>query len=749
LDGPARVAFLGTYPPRHCGIATFTRDLGAGMLTTDDSVKPLIVAVTDEGSKYEYPPDVEYEIRQGTKSNYARAAELVNYKAVRWVSLQHEYGIFGGDDGAYILDFLGALRVPAAVTLHTVLDTPSPSQRAIVQKMAKATVLVVMSQVAADLLARRYELPSSRVEIIPHGIPDMSPRDQEDLKGRFGVAGQRMLLTFGLLGPNKGVETVIRALPALVASHSDLVYFVVGATHPAVLRQNGEAYRTSLERLAEQLGVREHVVFRDQYVTTEELCSYLQAADIFVSPYLNEAQVTSGALSYAMGAGAAVVSTPYWHAKELLVDGRGRLFPFGDSAGLARTIAALFDDPTELARVRQRGYEHTRAFTWSQIGRQYLRLGETLGQRSARTRRRRDEPRASSLPELRLDHLLRLTDDTGVIQHATFTVPARESGYCVDDNARALLVALHAESLSGSADTKRLVSTCLAFLHAAQTSEGRFRNVMSYDRKFTDGTESDDCTGRALWALGTTAQLSRDEGQRMLARQMFERGLTFATELGLRGTALTMLGLAAFLAGHPEVGPAAQLLARLAGRLCRRFRQEVTAGWRWFEPALTYDNALLPLALWRAHALTGDPESREVARETLDFLEVTCFREGRLVLIGNAGWHTRGGARPDADEQPTDAAALVLAFRGAYLVTRDHRYLRRMREAFAWFLGANRLDAAIYDSATAGCRDGLGEKAPNLNQGAESTVSFLLSLIEMLELAGEGLEYADGAEAGG
>jgi glycosyltransferase involved in cell wall biosynthesis len=723
------------------------------MLAADASLKPLVVAVTDEGLQYDYTADVEYEIRQGTKSNYARAAELVNYKAVRWVSLQHEYGIYGGDDGAYVLDFLGALRVPAAVTLHTVLDTPSPSQRAIVQKMAKAAVLVVMSQVAADLLARRYELPSARIEIIPHGIPDMSPRDQEQLKARFGVAGQRMLLTFGLLGPNKGVETVIRALPALVAARSDLVYFVVGATHPAVLRQNGEAYRTSLERLAEQLGVREHVVFRDQYVTTEELCSYLQAADVFVSPYLNEAQVTSGALSYAMGAGSAVVSTPYWHAKELLADGRGRLFPFGDSAALAKTIAALFDDPAELARVRNRGYEHTRAFTWPRVGGQYLQLGATLERAGTRARGRRDEPRASSLPELRLDHLLRLTDDTGIIQHATFTVPARASGYCVDDNARALMVALHAEALSGSADTKRLVSTYLAFLHAAQTDAGRFRNFMTYDRSFTptgtgtDGAESEDCTGRALWALGTAAHLSRDEGQRLLARQMFERGLPHATELGPRGTALTILGLTEFLARHPEVGPAADLLARLASRLCRRYRQEATAAWRWFEPALTYDNALLPLALWRAHMLTRDPESRDVAREALDFLEATCFRDDRLVLVGNSGWHPRGGKRSDADEQPIDAAAFVLAFRAAYLVTRDHRYLRRMREAFAWFLGANRLGATVYDSATAGCRDGLGENVPNLNQGAESTVSFLLSLIEMLELAGEGLEYAHGTEA--
>jgi hypothetical protein len=301
--------------------------------------------------------------------------------------------------------------------------------------------------------------------------------------------------------------------------------------------------------------------------------------------------------------------------------------------------------------------------------------------------------------------------------------------------------------LSGSWDTKRLVSTYLGFLYAAQTSEGRFQNVMSYARDFEPGTESEDCTGRALWALGTAAQLARDEGQRMLARQMFERGLTFATELGPRGTALTMLGLTAFLTAHPEVGPASDLLARLAHRLCRRYREEETTDWHWFEPTLTYDNALLPLALWRAHARTGDPESLQVARATLDFLEATCFQDDRLVLIGNAGWHPRGGSRSEADEQPIDATAFVLAFRAAYLGTRDHRYLQRMRESFAWFLGANRLDAAVYDSATAGCRDGLGATVPNLNQGAESTVSFLLALIEMLELAGEGLEYADQSEA--
>jgi glycosyltransferase involved in cell wall biosynthesis len=738
-----RVAVVGTYPPRRCGIATFTRDLAQGMSASSPEVRPMAVAITDEGNRYEYAEEVAYEVRHGTKGDYARAAELLNYKDVRWVSLQHEYGIFGGDDGAYILDLLGTLRVPSVVTLHTVLQNPSPSQRTIVQRMAKVSELVVMSRVAEDLLGRRYDVHGARVHMIPHGIPDMPPRDQGALKARFGIAGHRMLLTFGLLGPNKGIETVIRAMPAIVAACPDLVYFVVGATHPHVLRQYGEAYRTTLEREAEKLDVRDHVVFRDQYVTTEELSRYLQAADVFVSPYLNEAQVTSGALSYAMGAGAAVISTPYWHASELLADGRGRLFPFGDSRALANSVISLMASPEERQRIRSRAYELTRAFIWPQIGAQYLALGATLPRVVARVPRRPEPPRASSLPELRLDHLLRLTDDTGIIQHATFSVPSRASGYCLDDNARALVVALGADRVSGSRDTKRLVSTYLSYLHAAQTDSGTFRNFMSYDRKYGDAPPSEDCTGRALWAAGTATHLASDEGQRRLARQIFERGLAAVGELGPRGTALSMLGIVSFVGAHPEVEHVAGRLRALSERLCAHYREHSGADWPWFEPALTYDNALLPLALWRAGRITNDPTSREIAARSLAFLEETSFEGDLLHLVGNAGWHSRGEGRATADEQPTDAAAFVLAFRAAYLATGDHRYLRRMRGSFAWFLGANRLGVSLYDPATAGCRDGLGLEALNLNQGAESTISFLLALMEMHELAGEGLEYAN------
>jgi len=744
-DGPARatavagtdlrVGFVGTYPPRRCGIATFTRDLAVAAAGAGEGVQPVVLALTDPGGQYDYPKEVQYEIRQASKADYARAAEFVNYSNVRMVSVQHEHGIFGGDDGAYILDFLMALRVPAVVTLHTVLKTPSDSQRSIVQRMFKLCAgIVVMSRIAEELLASSYDVSGPTVHVIAHGIPDMQPRDRQELKAGFGIPGRRMLLTFGLLGPNKGVETVLRALPALTSEFPDLAYFVVGATHPMIVRQHGEAYRTSLEREAEALGVREAVIFRDQFVTTEELCGYLQAADVFISPYVNEAQITSGALSYAMGAGAAVVSTPYWHAKELLADGRGRLFPFGDSGALAEAVAGLFRSPDELERVRSTAYAFTRTMVWPRIGKSHVELGRAVMADAPLRLPPRKHPLPSSLPELRLDHLRRMTDDTGIIQHATFDVPARRSGYCVDDNARALIVALQADRLIRSPETMQLVTRFLGFLHFAQAEDGHFNNLMRYDRSFEPNTESDDCLGRAIWALGTVERLANDEGHRLLGREMLERALGRTDDLGPRGTALTVLGLVNVLAARPGHGVTRDTLVRLSEKLVHAYHREAKEDWTWFEPALTYDNALIPLALFKSYAATGDRACLRVARESLDFLTAECLHDGKLVLVGNAGWHPRGESKAHADEQPTDAAAFVLAFHGAYLATGDQHYLQQMRESFAWFLGTNRLGVPLYDSVTAGCRDGLGAAEVNQNQGAESTVSFLLSLLEMLDL---------------
>jgi glycosyltransferase involved in cell wall biosynthesis len=751
-DTDISIAFVGTYGPRRCGIASFTADLAAAVAGHDRRVVPMVLAVTEPAGQYQYPAEVKFEIRQNIKADYARAAEFINYSSVRLVCIQHEYGIFGGDDGAYILDFVRALRVPVVVTLHTVLKHPSANQAAIVAKLfSKCAQLIVMSEVARNLLANSYDVRGAKVRIIAHGIPVMDRRaDPEALKAKFGVAGRRVLLTFGLLSPNKGIETVIRALPAVVREFPDLTYFVVGATHPVVLRREGEAYRTMLEREAEELGVRDHLVFRGQFVAPDELRQYLQAADVFVSPYLNEAQVTSGALSYAMGAGAAVVSTPYWHAQELLADARGCLFPFKDHEALSRTLLELFGAPAELRRVRDAASDFACSMAWPRIGDIYFHaMRDTLRVAAAnQAPELPSEPSvASSLPDLRLDHLRRMTDDTGIIQHATHSVPARRTGYCVDDNARALIVAVHADRLQSSATSRELVTTYLSYLHCSQEPDGSFRNFMSYERVLDSAPPSDDCIGRAIWALGVTAVLAEDEGCRSLARAMLARALPFAAAVGPRGTAQAVLGLVNVLAAEPNAAQLRVDLDALVARILDCYRANATADWPWFEATLTYDNAILPLALFAAYDVTGERATLRVARESLEFLEDVCFHGERLQLVGNSGWHSAGGEKAWADEQAIDAAAFVLAFRYAYKVTGDRHYLRRMRQSFAWFLGANRLGVALYDFATCGCRDGMGVTEVNLNQGAESTICFLMSLLTMLEIAGEGLERSDSAAA--
>jgi glycosyltransferase involved in cell wall biosynthesis len=746
IDAAMPVAFVGTYGPRRCGLATFTADLAVAVAASNERVSSVVLAVTEPAGQYQYAAEVKFEIRQNVKADYARAAEFVNYSNVRLVCIQHEYGIFGGDDGGYILDFIQALRVPAIVTLHTVLKHPTENQAAIVRKMSERCArLIVMSQIAKELLATSYRVRGSKVRVIPHGIPVLDERcDQRALKAKFGVAGRRLLLTFGLLSRNKGIETVIRALPAVVRVFPDVIYFVVGATHPVVVRHEGEAYRTLLEREAERLGVRDHVVFRGQFVANDELRQYLQATDVFVSPYLNEAQVTSGALSYAMGAGAAVVSTPYWHAQELLAAGRGRLFPFNDHEALSNTLLELFSSPADLQRVRGAAFTFARSMAWPRVGDAYFEAMSTIVRAATLepTALPAAQPLAvSSLPELCLDHLLRMTDDTGIIQHAAYSVPARRTGYCVDDNARALIVAVRADRIHGGADTRALVTRYLSYLHGSQQPDGSFRNFMSYERVLDSALASDDCIGRAIWALGITASIAADHGCRLLAREMLTRALPHARELGPRGSAQVILGIVSLLAVEPGAAEERRMLDDLVAKLLDAYRANATDDWRWFESTLTYDNAILPYALLAAYSVTGERLALRDARESLEFLEGICFEGDQLELVGNTGWHSSGGEKASADEQAIDATALVLAFSCAYTVTKDRHYLRRMREAFAWFLGANRLGVPLYDFATGGCHDGIGMSHVNKNQGAESTICFLLALLEMLKVDGVGPEH--------
>jgi glycosyltransferase involved in cell wall biosynthesis len=460
------------------------------VVSADEGVRATVLALTDAGYPHEHPARVRFQIRRAVKDDYLRAADFVNYSDIRMVSIQHEYGIFGGTDGAYILAFLAELRKPSIATLHTVLDRPSKSQRAIVREMAeRCEHLVVMSRLAVDLLETSYGIPRETIRVIPHGIPDMRTNERDVCKAKFGVTGRRVLLTFGLLGPSKGIEVVIGALPNLVGEFPNLIYLVVGVTHPEIKRRVGEEYRHSLQRKVESLGLRDHVIFRNHFIDTSELCRYLQASDIYITPYLQAAQITSGTLAYAMGSGAAPVSTPYWYAKEVLAEGRGHLFGFGDVEGLSDVLRTLLGNPEEMARTQRSAYAFSRQMIWSHVGSDYVELTRRVVRKAVAP----ETPalRRRSLPELRLEHLIRMTDDTGLLQHAAHSVPDRRFGYCVDDNARALIVTLLAQRATVSSKTERLITIYLSYLHHSQGEDGlsgwrwswrRMRDIVSWPR---------------------------------------------------------------------------------------------------------------------------------------------------------------------------------------------------------------------------------------------------------------------------
>jgi glycosyltransferase involved in cell wall biosynthesis len=737
------IAMVGTFPPCQCGIATFTSDFAQALRSTRGIRDTPIIAVSNSAGPYEYPELVEYQIRQGLKNDYIHAAEYLNYSDVSLVSIQHEYGIYGGDDGVFVLDLCTQLTKPFVVTLHTVLEHPSERQRSIVRTMAKiGGKLVVMSNKAVGLLDSSYGIAGENVcAVIPHGIPDIPQGEREAQKARLGLKNKRVILTFGLLSPGKGIEEGIRALAIIVTQFPNAVYLVVGATHPEIKQREGEKYRHSLESLAERLGVRGNLIFRNTFLKHDELIGYLQSADVLLTPYTCENQITSGVLAYAMGAGAAPVSTPFWHAQELLDDGRGCLFPFGNSEALSLTINSLFEEPDKLARVQNAAYNYSRTMTWPHVGSSYSELfSQCIDSYQPSANSTTISAQAPMLPELRLDHLRRLTDDTGVIQHARYTLPRRSSGYCVDDNARALVVALHAHKLIPSRVTDRLITNYLSYIEHAQRMDGAFHNFMLYSRDIDPSQSpqpSDDCVGRALWGLGEASHLAPDEGRRQLATELFNISISQSLDFGPRGASLSILGLDAYLKAHPGHEVATAVLKGLANSLVERFNQEATGDWQWFESSLTYDNGLLPLALFKAYGRIHDSSYLRIARSSLGFLEHICFEEEHLALVGNSEWHNRDGERSMSDEQPLDAASLVLAYRGAYLATGNHQDKQRMRQCFEWFLGNNRLGVPLYDFISAGCRDGLGLTTANENQGAESTISFLIALIAMLDVVSE------------
>jgi glycosyltransferase involved in cell wall biosynthesis len=736
-----KIAFVGDHLPRKCGIATFTTDLLDAVARAHPQSECLAVSVNDIQGGYEYPEVVRFEIEEQDLSSYLRAADFLNMSNVDVVCLQHEFGIYGGPAGGHILALLRELRMPVVTTLHTVLSEPNADQRRVMEGLILlSNRLVVMAERGREMLQRIYQVPPAKIDLIPHGIHDVGFVDPTYFKDQFGVEGKVVLLTFGLLSPNKGIEYVLNALPRVVAEFPEVVYIVLGATHPNELREHGEAYRLSLELLAKKNRIEKNVIFYNQFVELESLKEFIGAADLYITPYLHEAQITSGTLAYAFGAGKAVVSTPYWHAAELLAEDRGVLVPFRDAPAIASAVIELLRDDNRRNAIRKNAYKMGREMVWSNTAQQYMRSfessrleGAARSRKSLATKTLDRKPR--ELPKIKLNHLSRMTDSTGVFQHAFFSVPNFSEGYCTDDNARAFILAVQLGELGEDPEFVRtLATTSAAFLHHAFDPETkRFHNHMSFDRRWLDAQGSEDCQGRALWALGMGVGRSPVRSFELMTGQLFAQALPALTGFSSpRAWAFGLIGIHEYLRRLSGDSLVNQTRETLTGRLMELFDATAQPDWPWFEEELSYDNAKLAHALILSGQATGQKVVLERGLQALHWLtELQISEKGHFRPIGSNGFYRRGGPRAKFDQQPVEAQATVSACLDAYRATADIWWYEQAQCAFDWFIGWNDLGVELYSPETGGCRDGLHVDRANRNQGAESTLSFLLSLAEM------------------
>ncbi len=740
----SRLAFVGNSLPRRCGIATFTTDLHQAVCKSRVDVQSAIVAMTDHGHVYDYPPEVLLQIHDDKEADYARAADFLNTGGFEVVCLQHEFGIFGGEAGGQVMTLLSRLTMPIVTTLHTVLAEPRPSQRAVLNQIIEVSAkVIVMAEKGGELLRGVYNVAPERIEVIPHGIPDAAFLEPDEAKARLGFGGRATILTFGLLSPNKGIEVMIDAMPSILKSRPDAVYVVLGATHPNLVRNEGEAYRERLVARVRALGLEDHVVFLDRFVDKRTLLDFISMSDVYVTPYLNEAQMTSGTLAYSFGLGKAVVSTPYWHARELLAEGRGALVPFGDAIAIGDAISGLLTNDGRRQDMRKVAYANSRSMTWERTAERYLAMFEKV-RRGQRLKVIASQPasmipeESQPLPEMELGHLLSMCDDTGLFQHAIHSVPDRSHGYCIDDNARALLVAC-ALSTSGEQRLPEVLTTRLAAFvqHAWNPDTRRFRNFMSFERRWLEESGSEDSNGRTLWALGECSRNDASASRRRWAASLFAEALPSTESFqSPRAWAFTLLGLDAYCSVVADDSRARDIRRVLADRLMAIMSAVETKEWVWFEEGLAYENARLPQALIATGLALGEAGYTAVGLRSLRWLvALQTTATGLFRPIGSRSFGDLRKPPQQFDQQPLEATATISACLAAWRADGDPKWKTDAARAFAWFLGKNDLSASLVDLETGSCRDGLHPDRANENRGGESVVSYVLGLAEVRELA--------------
>lgn len=731
-----KIAFVATYPTRQCGIGTFTHSLAHAMKTSGDTENEIIIiAMVDNHEIYTFPPEVKLTVHQEHQTNYLGAADFINRSGAEVCILQHEFGIYGGQSGVYILPLLHRLQIPLISTLHTILETPSYTEKAILQQIGKMSdKLVVMSHKAVQFLEDIYEIPSEKITRIEHGVPNIK-FDKEKSRKEFKLSDKKLLLTFGFVGRNKGIETVIKALPQIIERHPEVYYIVLGKTHPNVLRSAGEEYRSYLQRLIKTLKLGHHVNLLNEFVEEQELFKYLAACDIYITPYVNEAQITSGTLTYAMGSGCAVVSTPYWHAAELITKNKGRLFDFKDENGLAQILNELLEHPDQLRAIQEKAMAYGQDIIWPKIGDRYVQLAKRLiSEPTIPQAKNESDIDLLLLPPFSLAHIKRLTDDTGIIQHAKFGIPNLKEGYCLDDNSRALLMVSMAYKQKKSAVALQLMPVYMSYIHYMQNTNGTFRNFLSFNRNFLDEVGSEDSFGRTIWVLGYLMHHAPNDAYYQTARLLFFNASPNFEKLdSIRGIANNIIGIRYYLKTNPSDEEMKLRLIRMTNVLVTHFETNKSDNWSWFESLLAYDNGILPLALLHASQVVDDKKIRDLALETMNFLTSHTLKDGYLSVIGNRQWFVKDKERSIYAQQPIDAMAMVLMYHQAFVVTGEKSYLEKLFTCFMWFLGENDLRMSLYDFETKGCCDGFEDYGVNRNQGAESSLAYLISHLTVLQ----------------
>ena len=743
-----KVIFIGNYPPRKCGIATFTSDLCESLALKYPDTICHVIPITDIPEGYDYPERVCFEIKEQDVDSYKRASESININNADIVCLQHEFGIFGGQAGSYILTLLRSIQPPVVTTFHTVLKDPSSRQELVFKEIADLSLMiVVMTKKAVELLTTRYGISAKKIRVIPHGIPDIAFIDPSYYKDQFDVEDKTVLLTFGLLSPNKGIEFVIRALPDIVKTFPRVIYIILGQTHPNLLETEGESYRIGLQQLATELGVEKHVRFHNRFVLMEDLKEFLVMADLYITPYLTEQQIVSGTLAYSFGVGNAVVSTPFWHAAELLAEGRGVLVPFKDSNAISEAVITLLSNDAERNAIRKKAYLLGRDMTWAAIVDKYREVFiEARINKPVSVRRRKLieslDLETRDLPEIKLDHIVRLTDSTGILQHAIYSVPNYQEGYCTDDNARALILLSYLQEMEkkSSREIERLCYIYLAFLsYAFDKKSGRFRNFLNYRREWIENTGSEDSHGRAICALGTCIGRTMHTGFQKLAAELFEKAISTVTFFSSpRAWAFAIIGIHEYLRRFTGDRGMQAIRQNLSSKLHEIYRKNSGSDWMWFEQSLTYANAKLSQALILSGRWLLDNAMLNDGFASLRWLcRIQSDNRNNFKPIGSNFCYKRNGAFPEFDQQPIEAHATVTSCLEAYRATKDSSWYDEAWKAFQWYLGRNPLSISLYDPHTGGCCDALHVDRANLNQGAESTVSFLLSLAEMTLIRNE------------